>query len=34
MNQFKYGKESIMSTLLNNNTFIKSNRFNRHKEER
>ena len=33
MNKFKFGEQSVMSTLLENNTYMKYENFNTHKED-
>ena len=33
MNKFKYEDESVMPTLLNNNTYMKYDKFNTHRED-
>ena len=33
MRKFKYGEESVMPTLLDNNTYMKYDKFNTHRED-
>ena len=33
MSKFKYGEESVMPTLLDNNTYMKYDKFNTHRED-